>query len=281
MTIKLGCNAGIYADVQAAVPGIVTSRSYRDDGTIPTVWPIAAGAACSTASLRPDLDALLNDTPVADNGSGATTLYGQIAYLAQHAPVGSKLTIWHEAGNLYGGNPQITPQKIRQSHVRCWNACRGTYADYGVIIYGTITDMDKWIPGYPHSQGVPGALAYPMDWYGIDPYDNLGSNNGSDFRDFEGNISQDKVNGYMGMYRTLAQGRTGLDYPQIDVNECNSPIPANRGNFFMYLAEWLHNNGGHRLQVFYKDGGSSGGPWDPADANTIAALNAIVTSYGT
>jgi len=274
MSLKLGCNAGIFPAANSAVPGLLGVRSYRDTvNDIPTVWPGVPGATNTTVSLRPDLDALLGNTPVPDNGSGFTTLAGQITYLAQQAPVLSKLTIWHEAGNLYQDNPAITPQKIRSSHVVCHTACAGTNVDYGCIIYGDIVNMTQWIPGANGS--------YPMDWYGIDVYDNTASNNGSSFRNTDGSISQSKVNAYLTQYRTLAQARSGITWPQIDICECNASLAREqyRGPFFKALASWLNSNGGRRLQVFYKTGGVDGGDWLPDDAATIAALNFIATTY--
>lgn len=288
MAIKFGINAGAFSAAQSAVSGLTVSRSYRDNicnataSDIPTVWPVASGAACSTVSIRPDPACFLNDTPVPDNGSGFTTLREQVGYLAQQAPSDGtgKLTCFHEAGNLYPAGVTLTPQLMRQLHVAAWQACQGTNCKYGVIIYGTIADMDQWIPGYPYEQGVPGALQYPMPWYGIDLYDNDNSNNGFSFQNGDGTINPLEVSNYLDGYLALARGRTGLTWPQIDVCECNSPTEANRGPFFTAIASWLHNNGGRRLEMFYKAGGPSGGAWDPSDIATIATLNSLVSQYG-
>lgn len=284
--IKFGINAGPFQDAKSVVPGLSTSRSYRDNicnataSDLPTTWPLATGASYSTVSIRPDPTCFLNDTPVPDNGSGFTTLREQVHYLAQQAPADGtgKLTCFHEAGNLFPAGVTLTPSLVRQLHVACWQACQGTPCKYGVIVYGDLTAMDEWIPGYPYEQGKPGSQMWPMDWYGVDMYDNGHPIN---YQASDGTIDAFLVDAYMAQYKTLAQGRTGLSSPQIDVCECNSPNEANRGPFFSAIAGWLHANGGRRIEMFYKDGGPSGGAWDPNDQATIDTLNQLFLSFGT
>jgi hypothetical protein len=98
------------------------------------------------------------------------------------------------------------------------NLCQqaGTGVVYGVCIYGTIAEMDKWIPHAPPA----------MDWYGIDVYDNMDSNNGGSFRNASDAVNDSKINAYMDEFRDLARDRTGLTSPSISIPECNSPILA-------------------------------------------------------
>ena len=257
MGIILGCNAGIFSDVVSVVPRHTGCRSYRDaTDDIPKSWPGAAGATATLVSLRPRPDNLL---------SGA--LDDKILALLAVASPGAALTVWHEAGNLYQDFDFITPSSVRQMHVKMRNLCQqaGTGVGYGVCIYGTIAEMDKWIPHAPHA----------MDWYGIDVYDNMNSNNGGTFRNASDAVDDSKINAYMDEFRDLARDRTGLTSPSINIPECNSPILAHRPRFFRSLAEWLFDNGGRGMYTFFKDGGPSGGPWVPDDTATIDALNHI------
>ena len=66
----------------------------------------------------------------------------------------------------------------------------------------------------------------------------------------------------MDRYHTLANDRTGLKYPKINVCETNTHAESNRPQFFTNVARWLFNSGGRRMLTFYKAGGPSGGAWD-------------------
>jgi len=257
--IILGCNAGIYSDFTAAVPGALGCRSYRDDvitqpSEVPETFPGEPGSKV-VASIRPHPDALLSGT--LDDAIKAMIANGAASFSAP------QLTVWHEAGNLYQDLSYITPTAVRQMHVKMQNLCNqvpGPHVGYGCIIYGDISAMDKWIP----------TAQYPLDWYGIDVYWN-------DQFDFS---TYDKLKAYMDDYQALARGRTGLTYPKIDVCETNTHDESNRPQFFKNVAQWLYNTGGRRMLTFYKDGGASGGPWDPNDTKTINALNYIEANYG-
>lgn len=263
MKLKLGINSGPFPQAHSQVPGMSCVRAYRDtENDIPTVWPGVPGATTSTVSLRPHPDTLMNNTSVPDNGSGQTTLYGQVRYLAEHAPPGSKLTVWHEAGILYPNLSYITPTTMRGVHAILKQACAGTNVDYGVIITGDPDKMEPWIP------------TVTMDWYGIDVYVN-----GKRLLDADGHISQANVNAYLNEYRSIAMSHSGKAWPQIDVTETNAHDESLRGPLFKAIAQWLHHNGGYRLLTFYKGGGPLGGAWDAHDTATITALNWISSTY--
>ncbi|MGN6792459.1 MAG: hypothetical protein ACTHJW_08730 [Streptosporangiaceae bacterium] len=274
--LKIGCNAGIWVQVIDDVPGNTGVRSYRDTvNEIPRVWPGVDGSLHTMVSLRPHPDDLL-----------AGRLDTQILNLLAAATPGAYLTVWHEAGNLYGHgdtnpatNPNfyfITPTSVRKMHVKMQDLVGQSGADvrYGCCIYGTITKMANWIPHTGH----------PLDFYSIDVYDNNKSNNGSNFRTRwpDGRIDPDKVNAYLDEFKALAKDRSGLQNPEICILECNSPVIEHRRWFFRSLADWLFNNGGTRLYTFFKDGGASGGQWldPPAGQTTVDGLNYIYKTYG-
>lgn len=256
MPIILGCNADIYSAFTAAVPGSAGCRSYQDDilyepCDVPATFPGAPGSRV-VASIRPYPDALLS-------GSLDRAILAMLRNGAAHftAP---QLTVWHDAGHLYQDLPFITPAVIRLMHVKMQALCkRVPGVEYGCIVYGDIPTMDKWIPYSPDA----------LDWYGIDVYWN-------DQFDFS---TCDKLKAYLDGYRTLAQHRTGLLHPKINVCETNSHDAASRPGFFKNVARWLHNHGGSRMLMSCKDGDASGGPWAPTDTDTINALKSIVASY--
>lgn len=265
MSIYLGCNAGIFTEVAAVVRGNVGCRSFRDTvNDIPAVWPGIPGATKTLVSLRPYPDDLL-----------AGNLDERILELLAVAAPGAMLTVWHEAGNLYRDLSYITPAKIRACHAHMRDLCRraGTGVLYGCCVYGTLTAMDKWIPYAPHV----------MDWYGIDIYDNSNSNNGRSFRSAFGVLDDSKIQAYLNQFLAIARSRAGTLGPQIVVPETNSPKVADRPQWFTCIADWLYHNGGRRMYTFFKDGGTSGGPWLDAlhgGQPTIDALNYVVSHYG-
>lgn len=264
--IILGCNAGIYFDVNDVVPGAVGCRSYRDKvirvpSDVPQVFPGQPGSKV-VASIRPHPDALLSGS--LDDAIKAMLRDGVARFSAP------QLTVWHEAGNLYTVavddegveySTYITPTSVRQMHVKMQDLCNDVGGvGYGCVIYGDISTMDEWIPYSP----------YTLDWYGIDVYWNAAN----DFSTYA------KLKAYMDDYLTLVRGRTGLRYPKINVCETNTHDESNRPQFFDNVARWLYTNGGDRMLTFFKAGGKSGGAWDPTDQDTIAALNRIVDDFG-
>lgn len=281
--LQMGIDQSNFSAMQSVVPGTNAARFYQGAGPaanpnglpIPLNWPSVAGFPSVqniTYTIYPNLYDLLNNTKVADNGSGFTTTFQQVQALAQKAQPGNKLSMWQEEGTLVQSNPMLTPQNCRSSHVQMQKACSGTNAKYGPVLFGNIANNSQYIPNAP----------YAMDWYGIDIYDNKTSNNGSSFENADGSINQGKVNSYLNQYLALAKQRTGLKNPHIDVCESNSPTEANRPPFYTYVAEWLYNNGGTdpRMLLFFRCGHNSSGCWDPADTNTINQLNVIVNTYG-
>ncbi|HEX8112368.1 MAG TPA: hypothetical protein VF516_31775 [Kofleriaceae bacterium] len=256
MSIILGCNADIYSAFIAAIPGSAGCRSYQDDilyepGDVPATFPGAPGSRV-VASIRPYPEALLFGS--LDRAILAMLRDGAARFTAP------QLTAWHEAGHLYQDLPYLTPAVVRLVHAKMQDLCNQVPGvEYGCVVHGDISTMDKWIPYAPDA----------LDWYGIDVY----WNDPFDFSIY------DQLKAYLDGYRTLAQHRTGLLYPRINVCAANSHDESRRPGLFKNVARWLHHHGGSRMLTSYQDGDPSGGPWAPGDTDTINALKYIAASY--
>jgi hypothetical protein len=92
-------------------------------------------------SIRPNPDDLLQNRTIPDNGSGFTTLDGQITHLLGTCPDHAELTCWHEAQS---DNPLHYPKYITAANMRAIDAhvqklCAKTPdADGGRVKYGCI-----------------------------------------------------------------------------------------------------------------------------------------------
>jgi hypothetical protein len=256
MPIVLGCNADIYSAFTAAVPGALGCRSYRDEvirepRDVPTHFPGEPGSRV-VASIRPYPEALLSGH--LDDALLAMLRHGAVSFAAP------QLTVWHEAGSLYRDLPYITPAVVRLMHVKMQELCKQVSGvQYGCVISGDISIMDRWIPYAPDT----------LDWYGIDVHWNAPF----DFR------ANDRLAAYLGAFRILAQRRTGLKQPRINVCEASTLDDADRPQFFRNMARWLHHHGGCRMLASYPDGGAPGAAWAATGADTINALRYIVASY--
>jgi len=320
--IVLGVNAGPWDPAPpteswpSAVPGALGCRSYRDTPfstgpDCPTAFPGEAGSK-AVASIRPDPTVLLN--PADPNYDGLVqALQALILDGATKASTGyfaaPELTVWHEAGNMYtdqstylqygvvpgtyttiNGTSLSAAQIMRSTHVQMQSLCDQVASanpglpavKYGCIIYGDIaqmaSDTDSTLDWVPTS-------SYPLDWYGVDVYyEGDGPGSTSTHPDLS---SYDLVSQYMGGFLTMAQERSGLTWPQINVCECNADAADDsaRPQFFENLALWLYNNGGRRMLTFFPDtAGPHSVTWeyvvDAAVPYTINALNSIQSNYG-
>jgi hypothetical protein len=252
MAIIFGCNAGVFDLVNAAVPGSVGCRSYRDAvNDIPAAWPGAPGSK-SVVSLRPHPDDLLSGH-----------LDDRIRALLAVADPDAMLTVWHEAGTLR--YPEfITPATVRQMHVKMQRLCSDTQVAYGCILCGPPDKQEIWVPRRPHA----------LDWYGVDVYMSAVTTTA------EGTVDVPRLRHHMDAFRHLAQERSGKHRPRIVVPETNALHRAARPRWFRALAEWMAGNGGERMLTFWKEGGTSGGPWLPEDADTIRTLKELKAIHG-
>ncbi len=259
------------------------------------------------ASIKPDPMALLA-------GDLDGVLYSFILDGARKAANNTyagapKLTVWHEAGNLYGSDSPYASyglqpltqngaptngaaaQRARSMHVHMQNLCNqvkrdhpelnGNHVTYGCIIYGQVdvmannNDQDgptNWVPKSSSASG--GAT---LDWYGIDVYYDSGTTwTRGDL------VGYTQVDNYLGNWLAVAKNRSGgpTSTPTIHITECN----ANQGDaayrplFFENLAKWLINNVGgnpHMLTFFPEHGGPHSVSWGPPDAATVNMLQQI------
>ncbi len=255
MTLLFGSNSKTFDDMNDAGINVHTFRAYRDQfNFIPTVWPSKDSVpdALVTLSLRPVPEDLL-----------AGRLDEQLRSYIASAPPGVKLTAWHEASNLPGYPDFVNAANMTAVHAYMMDLCRGSNVRYGSIICAVPSQTKDW-------------MGTGLDWYGLDIYD-FGE---GQFRNWHGGISESKLFARLDDMRETCRELSGQDSPEIDICETNSPRPGHRAEWFTMLSEWLHANGGERLQSFWNPTGSLSGPWLPDDAQTIDALRKVSAAYG-
>jgi hypothetical protein len=255
MTLLFGSNSKTFDEMNDAGINVHTFRAYRDQfNFIPTVWPSKDSVpdARVTLSLRPVPEDLL-----------AGRLDEQLRSYIASAPPGVKLSAWHEASNLPGYPDFVNAANMSAVHAYMMDLCRGSNVRYGSIICAVPSETKAW-------------MGTGLDWYGLDIYD-FGE---GQFRNWHGGISDSKLFARLDDMRETCRELSGQDSPEIDICETNSPRPGHRGEWLTMLAEWLHGNGGERLQTFWNPTGSLSGPWLPDDAQTIDALRKVSAAYG-
>jgi len=255
--IKFGAMHDVYPHWVAKAPspyGEYSERRYFDSHNfIPKDW---AAMGCHshyvTISIRPLPDYLLHNKTIRDNGSGYTTLDGQIRHLLSTCPDHVELTSWHEAQS---DNPlhypkDITADSIRQIHQHMQQLCSktrdasGGRVKYGCILTGPAGTNANW-------------LGEKLDWYGIDIYAT------KHLRDSHGRLSRDlimkRMDGNLAAWRKAAKRRT----VSVRITETNSADDADRKNWMQWLSEWMAANNGYRIVTFW--GGPLSGHWPPSD----------------
>jgi hypothetical protein len=116
-----------------------------------------------------------------------------------------------------------------------------------------------------------------LDWYGLDVYD-FGE---GQFRSWpDDRISGTKLFARLDDMLDTCRELAGVQSPEIDICETNSPRQGHRKEWFALLAAWLDGNGGDRLQTFWNPSGPLSGPWFPDDLETIRALRTIASTHG-
>jgi hypothetical protein len=255
VSILFGANSRAFDVMYEAGINVRTFRAYRDQyNFIPTVWPMKAAVpdARVTLSIRPIPDDLL-----------AGRLDGRLrAFIAAAAP-GSKLSAWHEASNLPGYPDFVNAASMSAVHQYMQDLCRGSNVRYGSIICAVPSATKAW-------------MGTGLDWYGLDVYD-FGEGQfrtGPDER-----ISREKLFARLDDMLDTCRELAGVQSPEIDICETNSPRRRHRQEWFALLAEWLEGNGGGRLQTFWNPSGSLSGPWLPDDLETTGALRTISTAH--
>jgi hypothetical protein len=267
--IAYGAMHSIYPDWVANAPspdGKNSERRYFD--SIPADW---TAAACYsnyvTMSIRPNPDDLLNNNTVPDNGSGYTTLDGQIKHLLSTCPDHAELTCWHEAqsDNPIGYPSYITATSIRAIHAHVQNLCSNTpdadggRVKYGCILVGPVKANANW-------------LGTKLDWYGIDIYDGpafqytSGSENGE--------LNQSLITGRMDENLSYWQAASTTGTVSVRITETNSNEDNHRKNWMLYLSQWMAANNGYRIITFW--GGPDSGTWPPSQT----VLDYYVTLQG-
>jgi len=264
MTVTLGANSHFFDRVKAVVPGLAARRVYRDDGTLPQLWPGAQEGSADNwwpgqrviYSVRPDPAEL-----------AAGSLDAQVRAFVATAPPGSCLTSYHEAGSLDKGQAYagLSMQTIRNVHVRMQDLCRGSNVAYGTITCGPPADKYRWVP----------RPAYPMDWYGVDIWD------GPNWRaDASAPLNAAALRARLDQNLQYAQDRSGQANPVLHVPETNSQYPAKRGEWLECVAEWMSQNGGQLMCTYWNPEGGLSGDFPGDDTALITSLNNIVTEYG-
>jgi hypothetical protein len=255
VTILFGANSRAFDAMRDAGINALTFRAYRDQyNFIPTVWPAKAAVpeARVTLSIRPVPADLLGGR-----------LDEQLTALIAAAPPGVKLSAWHEASNLDGYPDFINAASMSAVHEYMQLLCRGTNVRYGSIICAVPSATKAW-------------MGTNLDWYGLDVYD-FGE---GQFRDQTGGISRNKLFARLDDMLETCRELSGIESPEIDICETNSPRPQHRAEWFTLLAEWLSGNGGRRLQTFWNPSGPLSGPWLPDDSRSIRAMQSIPSTYG-
>lgn len=256
MSVLFGSNSKVFDTMNEAGINVRTFRAYRDQyNFIPTVWPAKESVpdASVTLSIRPVPDDLL-----------AGRLDTKLRDFIASAPPGVKLSAWHEASNLAGYPDYVKAGSMSAVHEYMQELCRGTSVRYGSIICAEPSKTKAW-------------MGSGLDWYGLDVYDF----DEGQFRNWwNGGISRTKLFARLDDMLDTCRELAGRDSPEIDICETNSPRIGHRADWFELLAEWLYNNGGQRLQIFWNPSGPLSGPWLPDDHKTIDALRSISTTYG-
>jgi hypothetical protein len=222
---------------------------------------------------------------IPDNGSGYTTLDGQINHLISTMPAHSVLTNWQEAGP---GNTLNFPSYCTQSnisrlhnHMQALFNASSTQANYGQIVIDNPADIGPW-------------LGQNLDCYMVDIYDysdtlastvecpyplKVGQPGTGTFRNADGTLSQSKINTRMTNYLTAFKGATTATAPIIHISETNSPVDGHRKNWFLYLTEWMNSHGGYRICSHWHKCGKDSGDW-PTDTSLLDYFVYLQYTYG-
>src|SRR5262249_33071713 len=227
---------------------------------------------------------------IPDNGSGFTTLDGQINHLLSTMPAHSVLTNWQEAGpgNTLNFPSYVNASNTKALHNHMQSLVNTVQANGGQVNYGQIV-IDN-----PTNSEFGSWLGRNLDCYMIDIYDysdNLGPTaqcpsplkvrlpGTGTFRTADGPVSQSKINTRMDNYLTAFKGATTATAPIIHITETNSPVDGHRKNWFLYLTEWMNSHGGYRICSHWHPCGKDSGDW-PTDTSVLDYFVYLQYTYG-
>ena len=209
---------------------------------------------------------------IPDNGSGFTTLDGQINHLLSTMPAHAVLTNWQEAGpsNTLNFPSYVNASNTRGLHNHMQSLVNTVQANGGQVNYGQIV-IDN-----PNNSGFDSWLGHNLDTYMVDIYDYSSTN--PPFRNPDGTLSQSKIDTRMNNYKSAFASVTSAT-PLIHITETNSPLDSHRKNWFLFLTEWLSANNGYRLVSHWHLGGQDSGPWPPSDT-VLDYFKYLQNNYG-
>jgi hypothetical protein len=205
-----------------------------------------------------------------DNGSGFTTLDGQIRYLLSTMPAHSVLTNWQEAGpsNTLNFPAYVTASNTRGLHNHMQSLTNAARAAGSQVNYGQIV-IDN-----PTHSGFTSWLGQNLDTYMVDIYDYSSGT----FRNADGTLSESKIDTRMDNYRSTFASVTSAT-PLIHITETNSPLDSHRKNWFLFLSKWMVGNNGYRVVSHWKTGGVDSGPWPPSQT-VLDYFKTLQATYG-
>jgi hypothetical protein len=256
----LGSNKDVFKDIMdgekisgvqyPGVPGLRGVRVYglKPDGPksetdrIAKAWPAppVANAGPIVYSIYPVPEHVFNGQ-----------LNDALKTLIASAPVGSYLTTWHEALSLPYPS-YITSDSMHKLHAHMNAITQGTHVTYGSIFGGG--DLATLFKSVPPNLG----------FYGLDLYGNEGIEKG-----------MARLEQFIRLAKPKDTKTPG--YPKLMIPECNTPVKAERPDWFKSVCQRMHTYGAHSIGVltFWNPKGPLSGPWDPTDKKTIAAMNDI------
>lgn len=230
---------------------------------------------------------------IPDNGSGFTTLDGQIKHLLSTMPAHSVLTNWQEAGpsNTLGFPSYVTASRTKGLHNHMQGLVNTVRGSGGQVNYGQIVIDD------PTGTGFNSWLGQNLDCYMIDIYDysnnvywpaqcpvaqypkGVGDTGNGRFRNSDGTLNQSKINSRMDNYLSAFRNATTAAAPIIHISETNSPVDGHRKNWFLYLTDWMMSNGGYRICSHWHLCGQDSGDW-PTDTSVLDYFVYLQYAYG-
>ena len=215
------------------------------NGPIPATWPALPAGKVGFYTIYPNPGDLLA-------GKLDTAL---LAFINSAPEQGGVLTAYAEADASYGSGGQFAPLGLTQTvlyqvHAHLQALCAGTRVKYGAVFCGVTTENVAF--------AIPGLDFYALDWY--DTWSPP-------------------------LFEALNQWRLSVSalqpFPTLAIAETNSNVSARRPYWFSAVFGWLKayqvENPGMALGYwsYWNAGGPLSGPFLPADAVTIAALNSM------